>query len=48
MQNEQKLFGFIEGILKERDFLNGEFNDRYLLAILKKDWLKLQNNAKVK
>ena len=35
----EKLFGFVcEGILKERDFIDGEFKDRYLLAILKKNW----------
>ena len=35
----EKLFGFkCEGVLKEKDFINGIFTDRYILAILKKDW----------
>ena len=37
----EKLFGFkCEGVLKEKDFINGIFTDRYILAILKKDWDK--------
>ena len=40
----EKLFGFkCEGVLKERDYIDGEFKDRFILAILKKDW---NNNNK--
>ena len=34
-----KTFGFkCEGILKERDYIDGSFKDRYVLAILKDNW----------
>ena len=40
----EKLFGFkCEGTMKERDFIDGKFKDRFILAILKKDW---NNNNK--
>ena len=36
LKMNQKLFGFkCEGVLKQRDFIEGEYKDRYLLAILK-------------
>jgi len=35
----KKIFGFkCEGILKERDFVDGKFVDRMILALLRKDW----------
>ena len=35
----QKLFGFThEATLKERDYINGKYHDRYILTIFKKDW----------
>tara|TARA_B100000902_G_C27299921_1_gene912201 strand:- start:1956 stop:2513 length:558 start_codon:yes stop_codon:yes gene_type:complete len=35
----QKIFGFkCEGQLKERDYINGKFVDKYILSILKKNW----------
>ena len=35
----ERLFGFkCEGIMKERDYIDGVFKDRFILAILKKDW----------
>ena len=41
----EKLFGFkCEGVLKERDYIDGEFKDRFILAILKKDWDNKNNN----
>ena len=36
----KKLFGFkCEGLLKERDFINGKYEDRLILALFRKDWL---------
>ena len=36
----KKLFGFkCEGVLKERDFINGKYEDRLILALFRKDWL---------
>ena len=35
----ERLFGFkCEGVMKERDYIDGVFKDRFILAILKKDW----------
>ncbi len=35
----EKLFKFkCEGVLKERDYIDGKYRDRFMLAILKKDW----------
>ncbi len=35
----KKLFGFkCEGTLKERDFIDGKYVDRLVLALLRKDW----------
>ena len=41
----EKLFGFkCEGILKERDYIDGSFKDRYVLAILKDNWDTIKKN----
>ena len=41
----EKLFGFkCEGILKERDYIDGCFKDRYVLAILKDNWDTIKKN----
>lgn len=35
-----KLFNFkIEGIQKEREYVNGKYHDSYLLGLLKKNWV---------
>ena len=36
----KRVFGFkYEGTLKERDFVDGKYVDRLILALLRKDWL---------
>ena len=36
----EKLFGFkLEGILKDRDYIDGKYCNRYLMVLFKKDWL---------
>ena len=41
----EKLFGFkCEGILKQRDYIDGSFNDRYILAILRDNWYTKKNS----
>ena len=35
----KKIFGFrCEGVLKERDFVDGKYVDRMILALMRKDW----------
>ena len=35
-----KLFGFkLEGIQKEREYVNGQYHDLYLLGLLKKEYV---------
>lgn len=42
----ERLFGFkLEGVLKERDYIEGVYTDRFVLSLLKKEWKSL-NDAK--
>ena len=41
----EKLFGFKqEGVLKERDYIDGIYTDRYILRLLKTDWENFKKN----
>lgn len=41
----EKLFGFrLEGIQRERDYIDGKYCDRHMLGILKSEWIKFNEN----
>jgi RimJ/RimL family protein N-acetyltransferase len=41
----EKLFGFkLEGIQRERDYIDGKYCDRHMLGILKSEWITFNEN----
>ena len=40
----QKFWGFtLEGVLREKEYLNGKYHDSYALGLLKREWIKFNS-----
>ena len=44
LEINKRLFGFkLEGVQKEKDYIEGNYTDRFILGLLRKDWNSLKN-----
>ena len=42
------MFGFkLEGAQREKDYIDGNYTDRFILGLLRKDWKSLKNETKI-
>tara|TARA_B100002051_G_C16707683_1_gene624765 strand:+ start:1121 stop:1687 length:567 start_codon:yes stop_codon:yes gene_type:complete len=47
LEINKRLFGFkLEGVQREKDYIEGNYIDRFILGLLRKDWNSLKNEKK--